>query len=38
MPLLGDASFGRRPYEALTQAVNLLTSLPWIPRGAPTMR
>ena len=38
MSLLGDASLGRRPCEALTLAVNLLTSLSWVPRGAPAMR
>jgi len=35
MPLLGDASLGQRLSEAMTQAVNLLTSLPWVPLGAP---
>ena len=34
-PLLGDGSLGRRLSEAMTRAVNLLTSLPWVPWGVP---
>jgi len=35
---LGDASLGRRLLLAMTRAVDLLTSLPWVPRGAPITR
>ena len=42
---LGDASlsramlhFGRRLLLAMTRAVDLLTSLPWVPRGVPVTR
>jgi len=34
MPLLGDASLRRRLSEAMTQAINLLTSLPWSLEGS----